>query len=32
MATKQNPPEGYQYDESTHQWQPVPAPDAPSEE
>ena len=26
MATKQNPPEGYQYDESTHQWQPVPAP------
>lgn len=26
MATKQNPPEGYQYDESTHQWLPVPAP------
>lgn len=31
MATKQNPPEGYQYDESTHQWLPVSAPE-PAEE
>lgn len=30
MATKQAPPEGMTYDETTHQWQPVASAPAPA--
>lgn len=30
MATKQSPPEGMIYDESTHQWVPIDSAPAPA--